>query len=226
MTPEERDSPYVLPLFPLPQVVLFPRIRCPLHVFEPRYRQMTEAALAGDGLLGMVAVRPEQLHALTGDPPIFAVGCEGRIVDSTRLADGRFNLLLVGTRRFRILAEPPRPPDRLYRTASVLPLDDPFDRGSRDRVSALRARALEALTELAGHASDDGRRFEPALFSGADDVSLVNGLCQLLDLSPAEKQSLLEADDIPSRYQRLLEVLGFRLAETASARGAGSRQLH
>jgi Lon protease-like protein len=225
VTSTAKDSPYLLPLFPLPQVVLFPSVRCPLHVFEPRYRQMTEAALAGDGRIGMVAVRPEELHAMTGDPAVFAVGCEGRIVDSTRLADGRFNLLLIGTRRFRILDEPPRAPDRLYRTATVLPLEDPFDPASRGRVAALRARAIETLTEI-GHAAGDGRRLEPALFAGADDVALVNGLCQLLDLAPAEKQSLLEADDIPARYQRLLDILRFRLAEAVAAAGGGSRQLH
>lgn len=172
----------------------------------------------------MVAVRPEEVHAMTGDPALFAVGCEGRVVDSTRLADGRFNLLLIGTRRFRILDEPPRAPGRLYRTAIVLPLEDRFDPASRGRVSALRARVIETLIEI-GHAAGDQRRLEPVLFAGADDVALVNGLCQILDLSPAEKQSLLEAEDIPARYERLLDVLRFRLAEAVAA-GGRSRQLH
>ena len=69
-----------IPIFPLQQVVLFPRVRCPLHIFEPRYRQLTEAALAGDRRIGMVAVRPEHANAMAGDPPVFGVGCEGRSV--------------------------------------------------------------------------------------------------------------------------------------------------
>jgi hypothetical protein len=217
---------YLLPLFPLQQVVLFPRINCPLHVFEPRYRQMTEAALAGERRIGMVAVRPEHADALAGDPPLFAVGCEGEIVEATRLPDGRFDVLLVGTRRFRILEEPARPAAQLYRAARVQPLEDGFESSARARVAALRARALELIGRLFRQAPGGGRSFDPAHFSGTDDVALVNGLCQLLQLAPAERQSLLEADDIPSRYQGLIEVLQFQLAARDAARGPRSHQLH
>ena len=74
-----------LALFPLSNVVLFPRVKTPLHIFEPRYRQMTEAALDGDRRIGMVVVRPEHVEAIAGDPPLFEVGCEGVISDSKKL---------------------------------------------------------------------------------------------------------------------------------------------
>lgn len=226
MPAEPSIEPYLLPVFPLRQVVLFPGIRCPLHVFEPRYRQLTEAALAGEQRIGMIAVLPERVAEMAGDPPLFSVGCEGRIVDAARLADGRFNLLLVGTHRFRIVEEPARPADQLYRTALVQPLDDSFDPTERNRIAALRSRVIELLWEWLGRLAREEPRVEPDRFAAADDVALVNGLCQLLDLAPAEKQALLETDAIAARYQRLADVLQFRLAERDGALGPSARQLH
>ena len=84
-----------IPIFPLSNVVLFPQIHCPLHIFEPRYRQMTQAALDGDRRIGMVAVRPDAVSEIRGDPPVFHVGCVGTIVEHQQLDDGRFNLLPV-----------------------------------------------------------------------------------------------------------------------------------
>src|SRR5262245_57325268 len=106
-------------LFPLSSVVLFPRVRTPLHIFEPRYRQMTEHALAGDRHIGMVAVLPEHEAGMAGDPPVYPVGCAGVISDARRLPDGRFHIVLDGVWRFRICDELARPSERLYRTARV-----------------------------------------------------------------------------------------------------------
>src|SRR5512147_373282 len=108
-----------LPLFPLSNVVLFPRVRAPLHIFEPRYRQMTEHALAGERRIGMVVVPPEHLERIAGDPPVYAIGCAGVISASQRLPDGRFHIMLDGTWRFRIQEELPHAPGRLYRLARV-----------------------------------------------------------------------------------------------------------
>jgi hypothetical protein len=216
---------YLLPIFPLQQVVLFPHVNCPLHIFEPRYRQMTEAALAGERRIGMIAVLPEHVDAMAGDPPVFAVGCEGEIAEATRRPDGRFDILLVGTQRFRILEEPPRSASQLYRSARVQPLDDAYAPSDRARVGALRARMLELLAQVFRWAGSE-REFDPARFARSDDVALVNGLCQLLQLAPAERQSLLEADDIPARYGGLIQVLQFQLAARDAVSGSGSRQLH
>ena len=96
--------PTRFPIFPLPGVVLFPGTYLPLHIFEPRYRAMTEAALGGDQVIGMVLIRGDA-DAMQPRAPIFEIGCAGRIVESERQADGRFNLLLHGERRFRIRQE-------------------------------------------------------------------------------------------------------------------------
>ena len=155
-------GPGTLPLFPLSSVVLFPGVQTPLHIFEPRYRQMTEHALAGSRRIGMVAVRPEAVEAMAGNPPVFGVGCEGRITDAKRLPDGRFNILLLGTQRFRILRESPPVAERLYRVAEIERLEDPFDSASRPRVLALRHRAIELVGEIA---RDRARR--PTAHAGA-----------------------------------------------------------
>jgi Lon protease-like protein len=204
--------PAALPLFPLSNVVLFPRIRTPLHVFEPRYRQLTEHALAGARRIAMVVVRPEYVDAIAGDPPIFAIGCEGIIEDAKRLADGRYDILLQGTQRVRILREIERGTQRLYRVAEVERLDDAFESSARPRVLALRHRLLELAAELLGHASD-APPFAPDPFRDVDDATFVNALANGFPLAPTEKQGLLEAASIPVRYERLVELLSFLAAE-------------
>ena len=214
-----------LPLFPLSNVVLFPGVQTPLHIFEPRYRQMTEHALAGDRRIGMVAVRPERVDAIAGDPPVFGVGCEGRITDAKRLPDGRFNLLLLGTQRFRILRE--RAPDsgRLYRVAEIERLEDAFDAAARPRVLALRHRAIELVAEIA-RAAGSGPPLTPDLFRDVDDVTFVNALANAFPLPSTEKQGLLEAASIPERYERLISILGFQVALSSHPASATSDAIH
>jgi hypothetical protein len=223
--PDDGESDEIR-IFPLQQVVLFPRVPCALHVFEPRYRQMTEAALAGDGRIGMVTVRPEHTHEMAGDPPIFDVGCEGRIVESQRVEDGRYNLLLMGTQRFRIESEPPRAEGRLYRVARVQPLKETLAEQDVERMGALRRRALELLTTLVERATGGKRRFDPAPFEGDDDIAAANGLCQMLDLDPLEKQGLLEEPRIAERLDRLVALLEFRMAQLASTPSGAERTIH
>src|SRR5215813_3498756 len=98
------DFPTRFPIFPLPNVVLFPGTYLPLHIFEPRYRAMIDAALAGTPVIGMILLRPDA-DAMAARAPIFDVGCAGRIVEHRRLPDGRFHLVLAGERRFRIARE-------------------------------------------------------------------------------------------------------------------------
>src|SRR5437762_6507133 len=89
-------------MFPLPNLVFFPQVMQPLHIFEPRYRQMTADALAGDRLITLVLLRPGWEADYEGRPALHAVGCLGRIVAEQQLADGRYNLLLRGLRRVRL----------------------------------------------------------------------------------------------------------------------------
>jgi Lon protease-like protein len=216
-----------LAIFPLANVVLFPGIQAPLHVFEPRYRQLAEQVLAGDRCIGMVAVPPEHARDMAGDPPVYPIGCAGSIAWAQRLPDGRFNLVLIGTHRFRILGEVPRSANRLYRVVAAERLDDPFPPASRPRASELRARIIERLRQLAqlgGPAPAETIRAE--LFAGVDDAIFANSLCQGLAFEPAEKQGLLEAPDIACRLERLEGLLAFRVAAAGVQGGAGSQRLH
>src|ERR1700722_7272376 len=110
-------------LFPLPDVVLFPHTLLPLHIFEPRYRQMTEDALAGDQLVTMVQIRPVVKGAPWVEPvPIMDVGCLGKIIQHERLANGRFNFLLMGCKRVRLKGETSNA--KLYRIAEAEIIED------------------------------------------------------------------------------------------------------
>src|SRR5438128_6600054 len=106
----------LLPLFPLPNVVLFPNVFLPLHVFEPRYRDMVADALAGDRLIGMVLLKPGWQQDYEGRPPVYPIGCSGVMTHAERLADGRYNIVLRGVERFRIVREEH---SRSYRRAAI-----------------------------------------------------------------------------------------------------------
>jgi len=216
-----------LPLFPLSNVVLFPGVRAPLHIFEPRYRQMTAAALAADRWIGMIAVHPDHVSEMEGSPPLFSVGCAGVIAESEQLKDGRYNIVLLGTHRFRIRRELPDAPGRLHRVAEVELLEDPFEAAERPRVMALRARVVELFIRLARlSAAARDSELTPELFDDVDPVTLVNTLCQLLDLPCAEKQGLLECHGVRERLERLLSALEFRSAELAFQNPDGAPTRH
>jgi Lon protease-like protein len=217
-----------IPLFPLASVVLFPHGRVPLHVFEARYRQLSAHALAGARRIGMVAVRPEHVDAMAGDPPLYSVGCAGVIEEAVRRKDGRYDLVLRGTHRFRIVEEPPREGDRLYRIARTVALDDPFDEAREGiLLQGLRADAIDLLSQLLRlTAPDAARALDPRRFSGIDDVHFVDLLCQLLDLAPAEKQGLLETTGTFARCRQLVALLEFLVAEFEGGPAAPSRTLH
>jgi Lon protease-like protein len=215
-------------LFPLPNVVLFPRIHCPLHVFEPRYRQMTTDALAGSRRIAMATVHPDHVHEMAGDPPLFSVGCVGTIEQAQRRDDGRFDIVLLGTRRFRIEREIPRSGERLYRIARVRLLDERFDE-AREAIAlqGLRADAIDLLARLLrAVAPDAAHQLDPRRFSGIDDTTFVSALCQMLDLPAAEKQGLLEADGPTARCEQLVALLEFRLAELGGGLATRTDRVH
>ena len=203
-----------LPIFPLSNVVLFPRLATPLHLFEPRYRQMARDALAGDRRIGMVVVRPDFADDMPGDPPIYPVGCVGSVTESQQLPDGRYNLTLRGEYRFRVLEEVLRPEQQLYRTARVAALPETYDDADRERVARLRASVIESVGVIVRETQPErAASLASDLFTGVDDATLVNLLSNALALPVEEKQSLLEADSIPERYARLATVLSFQRVE-------------
>ena len=194
----------LLPLFPLPTVVLFPNVFLPLHIFEPRYREMVADAITGDRVIGMVLLQPGWAHDYEGRPPIYAIGCSGVITHVEKLPDGRYNMILRGVERFRILEE-----DHAlsYRRAQVEPLADrELSKADRQRLHHQRSK-LEAL--LAPTAERGGA--DPSTAAAMRDEDLVNTLAQYLDLEPLEKQALLEKDCLQSRAESLVELLEMKM---------------
>lgn len=216
-----------IPIFPLSNVVLFPQLATPLHLFEPRYRQLAREALDGERTIGMVVVRPEFADEMQGDPPIYPIGCAGTITESQKLPDGRYNLVLQGQYRFRVLGEEPRDATRLYRSAHIEPLGESYPDGDRERVALLRANIVENVGVLVRETQPErAESLSPELFAGVDDATLVHLLCNAFALPVEEKQQLLEADSIPERYARLAAVLSFQRAELTTAESPLRGPLH
>jgi uncharacterized protein len=193
----------LLPLFPLPNVVLFPNVFLPLHIFEPRYREMVADALASDRLIGMVLLRPGWDRDYEGRPPIYSIGCSGVLTHNERLPDGRYNLVLRGIERFRIVEEDHA---LAYRRAVIEPLrEQPLDAADRTVILNQRAK-LEAMLGPSQSSAGDPRM--PASMS---DEDLINALAQYLDLEPLEKQALLEKASLRSRAESLVELLEMKI---------------
>ncbi len=195
--------PPTIPIFPLPNAVLFPNVFLPLHIFESRYRAMVTDAVQGDRIIGMVLLRPGYEEDYEGRPAVFPVGCAGVITHTERLADGRFNIVLRGLEKFRITGEDDARP---YRLASIDSL--PEEPGAEER-SALRLQRhrLEAVLAAAAERSGGEPKFPPAVA----DEDLVNALAQYLHLEPIERQALLERPGILSRCQALIELLEIKV---------------
>jgi Lon protease-like protein len=207
--------PTVIPLFPLPNVVLFPQMSMPLHVFEPRYRKMVADVLATHRTIGMALLRPGWERDYYGRPPIYLHGCAGVIEEHEILEHGRYNMLLKGVSRFRVTDEHTGEP---YRLASVQPLAE--GPGEPFALDSLRRQVTEAV----GRGSDG-----PAVLVMQDGLPhdlFVNALAQSLPLTPVERQSLLECDSVASRYRRLLEILEFRILEEGHRPPGGGTRVH
>ena len=213
------DLPGVIPIFPLPNVVLFPEVPLPLHIFEPRYCAMVRDALAGSGLIGMVLLRGDWQDDYHGAPETYRTGCVGKIVETTPLPEGKFNLVLAGVREFTILSEQR---ERAYRQATV-EWREPAP--TAPLPSGLRQRLVQMIERYVGRSGDDLAR---DLLGDArlDDRTLVNFFAFWLDFGPIEKQCLLEAAGA-DRARRLLEVLEFHLyASHATPHELSSRRMH
>lgn len=189
----------LLPLFPLPSVVLFPGVPLPLHIFEPRYRAMVADALDADRRIGMVLLKPGWENDYDGRPPIYSIACSGVIVHATKLDDGRYNIVLHGLDRVRVIEEEHT---RSYRRAVVETLPDPpLDADDRLAVGELRAR-LEALIGI--------DRAPDRPLAQAPDADFVHAIANALDLEPVEKQALLERGTLRLRAQGLVELVEMR----------------
>ena len=209
--------PSTLPIFPLPNVVLFPNVFLPLHIFEERYRQMVTDALAGERMIGMVLLQPGYEDDYEGAPPVYHIGCAGLITHVERLTDGRFNIVLRGLERFRIVGEEGPTDTVFYRRAYIAPL---ADANAPDRPELLKSERQKLEVLLAPLFS--GTLAARGLPQQMPDDELINALAQYLELEPIEKQALLERDGALARCRSLVELLEMK-ALMEKGGGLGSR---
>jgi Lon protease-like protein len=192
--------PPTIPIFPLPDAMLFPNVSRPLHIFEPRYRAMVADALKGDRIIGMVTLRPGYEADYEGRPPVYPIGCAGVITDVEELPDGRFAVVLRGLLKFRVTGEDK---SRAYRLARVEAMPELLKDEERVVLRKQRQR-LEALLASIAPGS------EPPPPKIPDD-EVVNVLAQYLDLDPIDRQDLLERDGALSRSQALIDLLDLKV---------------
>ena len=222
------SDPEEIPLFPLPQVVLFPRTTVPLYVFEPRYRQLTKDALAGaNRRIGMVSVPEAHWPEMEGQPPVADIACEGEIVGAERDEDGTYKVVLRGTRIVRILSEMPPEGERTYRVARVATRPDVVDEGDLEALRSARGQLFVLLSELVRRTvPEHAGQFGSDRFKDIDEVQLVNTLAQAMDLAPRDKQQLLELDRVRDRQRMLCDLMRFRIAELDAGAPGGSTLVH
>ncbi|HYS53164.1 MAG TPA: LON peptidase substrate-binding domain-containing protein [Thermoanaerobaculia bacterium] len=197
------EGEFLLPLFPLPNLVFFPRTRLPLHVFEPRYRQMITDAVAADQRFGIVLLRPGWEADYFGAPPIYACGTVGQIEQAVPLEDGRYNVLVRGEVRFRVVGEVSREP---YRTARVVIQPEQ----SRDVTKAYEQKSwLADLSRQYLHYLPD--QVAVPEIDTVELEALTNALIMSLNIDVQEKQRLLEIDDLIARSEQVGNELQTRI---------------
>jgi len=202
------------PLFPLPNVVHFPHLLLPLHIFEPRYRQMTADALASDRLIALVMLQHDWEKDGTGRPGICAVGCLGSVVADQRLEDGRYNLLLRGQCRIRILRE--ILDSKLYRSAEVELLQD--IEVPKHQQTALGRQLVGALSAWFPKNQAIHVQLKKVLQSGLPLGARVDILTFALPLSAEVKQRQLEELNVLRRVECLLSHVPVKVPKGAEER--------
>ncbi|MBX7458522.1 LON peptidase substrate-binding domain-containing protein [Qipengyuania sp. 1NDH17] len=185
-----------LSIFPLPGAILFPGLQLPLHVFEPRYRELVGSALAKDRLIGMV-----QPQRNAEGSPLYAIGCLGRIGDVEALEDGRYNIVLEGEQRFRISQE--LEVNTAFRQVEAELIDDP----EGEVLASVERAGFEF--EAKRFAAMQGYSVDWDSVERLDDETLINGVAQIAPFDSAAKQALLEADTLSERCELMIQLMQF-----------------
>ncbi len=209
-----KDLPETVPVFPLSAALLLPGGRMPLNIFEPRYLEMVDHAIAHQRLIGMIQPRLDGAIRADGEPELCEVGCLGRLTSFAETGDGRYLVSLQGVCRFRVLAEQTtKTPFRQCRiTSFVADLDAEAGAVDVDRTALLKAfRAYLKANDL--DADWDS-------ISRAENATLVNALSMMAPYGPAEKQALLEAPDLKTRAETLIAITEFALARDGQDYGS------
>ncbi len=185
-----------LSIFPLSGALLFPGLQLPLHIFEPRFRAMVSDSLARNRLIGMI-----QPRSAGGSSDLYEVGCIGSIADVEALDDGRYNIVLFGQSRFRVVRELEVTTGFRQVEADALVDDEDAVLSSVERASF--EREARAFADRQGY-SVDWKSVERL-----DDQSLINGVAQIAPFDTAAKQALLEAPDLAMRCELLIQLMQF-----------------
>lgn len=185
-----------LSIFPLTGALLFPGLQLPLHIFEPRYRAMISDSLVRDRRIAMI--QPQRQYE---GAPLFQIGCVGKIGEVEAMEDGRYNVILEGISRFRLLRE--------------LDVTTPFRQVEGELIEDDAGASLSAVERASFER--EARRFAEAQgysvdwdsVGRLDDVSLINGVSQIAPFDAAAKQALLEADNLTARCELLVQLMQF-----------------
>ncbi len=192
-----------LPVFPLPNVVLFPGALMPLHIFEPRYRELTRQVLAGKQLMAIARLKPGFEEDYEGRPPVFEVCTVGSVIDSVAHSDGRYDITLRGLARVRVTAE--LPPEQLFRRMQADELSDQW--ADPAVTSAWQRKLISLWASLAPHLPESVRDLR-ALTRGAEGAgAYADRLAGALVGDPDVSQRLLEELDPAERLRLLTEKL-------------------
>lgn len=207
--PQPENNTQWVPVFPLPSTVFFPTTDLPLHIFEPRYREMVRDALAGDGKIGMVLLKPGWETNYYDKPDTVSVGCLGQIDRHTEFPDGKFNILLKGLSRFRIVNEFG---GKQYRRMEVESLREINDQLVLGEPNSIKDRLIETCMEFVRQLpKSNPAKFEKVLHACKLLSGLVDQLAHRLDLTVEQKQSFLQERDVLKRVDFIHSALKMKI---------------
>lgn len=192
-------------LFPLPDLIMFPHVMQPLHVFEPRYRKLLNDALNSDGLIAMCVLAPGWEDDYEGRPTLLPHACLGKVVTYQRTDNGKYNILLLGMRRIRIVRE--LPSKKGYREAQVKLLDDVAKSTNDERRPALQAALTKQFQDFLPKNKSADAALEELLATEIPLGVLTDLVSFALPMEFAEKRELLGECDIDKRATMLLSAL-------------------
>ena len=193
-------------LFPLPNVIVFPHVMQPLHVFEPRYRELFAESLATDRLIAMATLAPGWEENYEQRPATYPHACLCRIATHTKLPDGCYNTLLIGLRRVRIVEE--LSPKKSFREVRVELLEDEYPESHAQHRAALQKKLVERFKQLVPRMAEAQEQLDQLLGSDVPLGLLTDLVAYTVDLPPATKVDLLRETDVDLRAELLLQGLG------------------
>ncbi len=222
----DKNSPeknIVIPLFPLPTTVFYPNTSLPLHIFEPRYRSMVADALNGKGEIGMILLKPGWESDYQGTPEIMTVGCLGKIKRHCELSEGKYNILLSGLYRFRILNEIK---GKVYRQAQVEFLKEINDKDLTSEPSPIKEKLIRVM-RLYLKNLPEGTKIEQALDmkNCRNLAEFVDKLTHHFDLPVNKMQEFLEQQDVQKRANSLYSLIEFKNQLIQISKNMGGKEI-